>query len=170
MRKAPQRIIFVLATLFVVVCALVFLIKFNRFDVESLDSFAEVKTYDESICEVKLGDYFFSKEVDFLEQKSSADNLSIDDTVNESDNDHKVLKGWIISLGVIGGFILILSIAYILLFFVFNKWIVVNRKPARAFVIGKKNNKIRLLNASCMVVYRYEVEIFDKKADVVVVD
>ena len=91
------------------------------------------------------------------------------DEKNYSDlkNNHKVFVGWMVTLGVMGGFILALVIAYCLFFFVFNKWTLINGNPARVFVIGKKNGKVRLLNMTLMIIYREENEVFNKKEELV---
>lgn len=85
---------------------------------------------------------------------------------NDLKNDHEVFVGWMIALGIILGIILVLGIVYVLFFFVFNKWIVVDGKPVRVFRIGKKNDSVRLLKMTFMVIYLDEEAIFNKKEDI----
>ena len=85
---------------------------------------------------------------------------------NDLKNDHEVFVGWMIALGIILGIILVLGIVYVLFFFVFNKWIVIDEKPVRVFRIGKKNDNVRLLKMTFMVIYRDEEAIFNKKEDI----
>ena len=72
-----------------------------------------------------------------------------------------------VALGIMGGIILALVIAYFLLFFVFNKWTLANGNPIRVFVIGKNNGKVRLLNMTLMIIYREENEVFNTKEELV---
>jgi hypothetical protein len=96
------------------------------------------------------------------------DKLTTDETTyKELRNDHITFVGWMIALAIMGGIILSLFIAYILLFFVFNKWTLANNKAIRVFKIGKKNDKIRLLTITLMIIYRNEDEVFNKKSDVI---
>lgn len=85
---------------------------------------------------------------------------------NDLKNDHEVFVGWMIALGIILGIILVLGVVYVLFFFVFNKWIVIDEKPVRVFRIGKKNDNVRLLKMTFMVIYRDEEAIFNKKEDI----
>jgi len=96
------------------------------------------------------------------------DKLTTDETTyKELRNDHITFVGWMIALAIMGGIILSLFISYILFFFVFNKWTLANNKAIRVFKIGKKNDKIRLLTITLMVIYRNEDEVFNKKSDVI---
>ena len=85
---------------------------------------------------------------------------------NDLKNDHEVFVGWMIALGIVLGIILVLGVVYVLFFFVFNKWIMVDDKPVRVFRIGKKNDNVRLLKMTFMVIYRDEEAIFNKKDDI----
>jgi len=96
------------------------------------------------------------------------DKLTTDEkTYSGLRNDHRTLVGWMVALGIMGGIILGLVIAYFLLFFVFNKWTLANGNPIRVFVIGKKNGKVRLLNMTLMIIYREENEVFNTKEELV---
>ena len=86
-----------------------------------------------------------------------------EDTYKELGGNHKAVA---VTFGIIGGILAVIAITYCLLFFVFNKWIVVNGKPARAFMIGKKDEKVRLMKMNCIIIYRNKDEIFNSKKDV----
>ncbi len=70
-----------------------------------------------------------------------------------------------IVFGIIGGVILLIAIIYVLMMFVFNKWIKKEDKAVRAFKLGKKDNKVRLLVMPFKFEYRDETEVFNKKED-----
>ena len=56
----------------------------------------------------------------------------------------------------------VLGIAYVLMFFVFNKYVIIKSKKRRVFKIGKKDNKIRLLKMNFRIIYRDEVDVYNK--------
>lgn len=66
---------------------------------------------------------------------------------------------------VLGAIILSLGIAYVLMMFVFNKWIRKDDKALRAVMLGKKDNKVRLLVMPFRFEYRQEAEVFDTKQE-----
>ncbi len=59
--------------------------------------------------------------------------------------------------------VLVLIIAYISMFFIFNKWTLVNLKSKRVFKIGKKNNKLKLLRMNFKIIYREEKDVYKSK-------
>ena len=66
---------------------------------------------------------------------------------------------------VLGVIILSLGIAYVLMMFVFNKWIRKDDKALRAVMLGKKDNKVRLLVMPFRFEYRQEAEVFNTKQE-----
>lgn len=66
---------------------------------------------------------------------------------------HPVNYPLIISLSVVGGVIVLLALAYILMFFAFNKFIKVDDKTYRAIKLGKKDDKTKFLTSSFKVRY-----------------
>ena len=66
---------------------------------------------------------------------------------------------------VIGAIALALSGAYFLLFFLFNKWIIINDKVVRVFRFGKKEEEYRLLTFKFRKQLRTKDLVFDKKKD-----
>ena len=71
-----------------------------------------------------------------------------------------------IVLSVVGGVLLLLVLAYFLMFFVFNKWIKEDDKFVRAVKLGKKNDKIKLMLMSFRIEYRDESEVYKSKSDI----
>lgn len=52
---------------------------------------------------------------------------------------------------------------YLLLFFVLNKFIVVDGKVIRAFMVGKEFGQINLLTFKCAMEYRIPEEVYETK-------
>ena len=71
---------------------------------------------------------------------------------------------WGFSFWLTGIFIFCL-IVYIIIFFVFNKWVIFDNQPTRVIVLGKKNNKTKMITMSLLSIYRPNTEIFNKKED-----
>ena len=78
-------------------------------------------------------------------------------------HDHKVAVICGIVFGILGGLIVLACIAYVLMMFVFNKWIKKGEKAVRVFKLGKKDGKVRLLVMPCKFEYHEESEVADKK-------
>ena len=72
-----------------------------------------------------------------------------------------------IVFGILGGLILLVGIAYVLLMFVFNKWIKEGDKAVRVlrFALGSKDGKQRYLAFPCKFAYRNKEEVFNTKED-----
>ena len=66
---------------------------------------------------------------------------------------------------MVGGVLLLLVLAYFLMFFAFNKWIKKDDKFVRAVKLGKKNGKVRLMMMSFRFVYKDESEVYKSKSD-----
>ncbi len=66
---------------------------------------------------------------------------------------------------VLGSLVVLLALVYVLLFFVFNKWIKKEDKAIRAIKLGKKGEEVRLLVMPCKVEYRKENEVYNSKAE-----
>ena len=81
--------------------------------------------------------------------------------------DFKGLPGWGIALIVIGSILLLLGIAYVLFFFVLNKWVRKEDKALRAFKLFgiKKDNKLLVMVFPFRFEYKEEAEIFDTRED-----
>ena len=76
------------------------------------------------------------------------------------------LPGWALALIIIGGILLIGILVLLVLFFICNKWIIVDNKAVRAFVYNKKNkeeNKLFTLTFKKYV--RKEEEIYKNRQD-----
>lgn len=136
---------------------------------KKIEAVKEVKYNDQTEADIEAARIAYDNLTD--EEKTlviNYDKLTTDEkTYSGLRNDHKTLVGWMVALGIMGGIILGLVIAYFLLFFVFNKWTLANGNPIRVFVIGKKNGKVRLLNMTLMIIYREENEVFNTKEELV---
>ena len=85
-----------------------------------------------------------------------------EDKYNSLSRDHATKVMWLI--GIIACIILVVALvmAYVLMFFVFNKYVIIKSKRRRVFKIGNKNNKIRLLKMNFRIIYRDEVDVYNK--------
>lgn len=86
-------------------------------------------------------------------------------TYNELRQNYKVFKGWMITLIIVGGIILVLAIIYWFLFFVCNEWTIANDKSARVFRVRNREDKVVLIKMNGIIVYRYDNEVYKKKRD-----
>ena len=75
------------------------------------------------------------------------------------------LNGGIIALIVVGSVVALLGICFLLLFFVFAKFIIVDEKVVRAIKLGKDDDQIKLLTFKFKKEMRPEEEVFNKKKD-----
>ena len=75
------------------------------------------------------------------------------------------VPGWAIALIVIGSILLACGLCYVLMFFVFNKWINKDGKAVRAIKLGKKEEKVRLMVMPCKFEYKDEAEVFKTKEE-----
>ena len=66
---------------------------------------------------------------------------------------------------VAGGIILTCGIVYLLLFFLFNKWIEVDGKAIRVFRFFRKNGKTRVISFKCKVYEKGPDQVYNTKAD-----
>ena len=77
----------------------------------------------------------------------------------------KGLAGWAIALIVIDSLLVAMAMAYLAIFFIFNKWIVINGKAIRALVCGKKEDKTRVVTLFLGIEYRNANEIFNSQEE-----
>jgi hypothetical protein len=84
-------------------------------------------------------------------------------TYNGLRHSHSISLITIISVSAGTVVVLIFLTTYVLLFFVFNKWTLVNMKPKRVFVIGKKDNKLKLIRMNFKIVYREDYDVSKSK-------
>ena len=68
-----------------------------------------------------------------------------------------------IALIVTFSILVLLGCIYLLLFFVLNKFIVVDGKVIRAFRVGKEFGQISLLTFKCTMEYRIPEEVYETK-------
>lgn len=84
-------------------------------------------------------------------------------TYNELRHSHSISLITIISVSAGTVVVVIFLTTYLLLFFVFNKWTLVNMKPKRVFVIGKKDNKLKLIRMNFKILYREDYDVTKSK-------
>lgn len=119
----------------------------------------------------KSGTYNVSYKVEEGANHASIAEKTIQVTIAKSDipeEDEKVgLPPIAVIFIVLGAIILTLGIAYVLFFFVFNKWIRKEDKALRAFKLFgiKKNNKLLVMVFPFKFEYKQENEIFNTKEE-----
>ena len=76
------------------------------------------------------------------------------------------LPGWALALIIIGGILLLAILALLILFFICNKWIIVDNKSVRVFVYNKKNKEEnKLLTLTLKKYIRKEEEVYKNRQD-----
>ena len=85
-----------------------------------------------------------------------------EDKYNSLRSAHASKVIWLIVIIACIVLVVALVIAYVLMFFVFNKYVIIKSKRRRVFKIGKKDNKIRLLKMNFRIIYRDEVDVYNK--------
>ena len=85
-----------------------------------------------------------------------------EDKYNSLSSAHASKVIWLIVIIACIILVVALGIAYVLMFFVFNKYVIIKSKKRRVFKIGNKDNKIRLLKMNFRIIYRDEVDVYNK--------
>ena len=85
-----------------------------------------------------------------------------EDKYNSLSSAHASKVIWLIVIIACIVLVVALVIAYVLMFFVFNKYVIIKSKRRRVFKIGNKDNKIRLLKMNFRIIYRDEVDVYNK--------
>ena len=75
------------------------------------------------------------------------------------------LAGWAIALIVVGSILAACACCYFLLFFAFNKFIVIDGDVYRAFVVKKNDDEIKLITYKCSMQSRDKEEVFDTQKE-----
>ena len=73
------------------------------------------------------------------------------------------LPVWAIILIIVGSILVLFSICYVLVFFVFNKWINIDDKQVRVFRLGQNNGKVRVILMNIKFEYLDESLVFNTK-------
>ena len=73
------------------------------------------------------------------------------------------LTSWAIALIVVAAILFILGMVYCLLFFVLNKFIIVDGRVVRVFRVGTEEGQIHLLTLKCKMEYRIPEEVYETK-------
>ena len=80
--------------------------------------------------------------------------------------DIKGFPAWGIALIVIDSILVLIAMAYLAIFFIFNKWIVVNGKAVRVLKCGKSEGKVRTITYVLSIEYVDESQVFNSKEEV----
>ena len=73
------------------------------------------------------------------------------------------LAWWAILLIVVACLAVVCAVAYVLMFYVFHKWIKQNKEAIKVFKCGHKHGRVRLFTKSLKVTYRFDEEVFKTK-------
>lgn len=73
------------------------------------------------------------------------------------------LAWWAIALIAVACLVVVLALLYVLMFYVFHKWIKQDNKAIKVFKCGHKHGKARLFTKSLKVMYRFDEEVFKTK-------
>ena len=114
-------------------------------------------------------------DIEFVENATAANGIVTFKTsklseialINKIETKSSSISVWGIILLVIACLILLLCLTYVLVMFVFNKWIKVGDKAVRVmrFALGSKDGKRRYLSFKCKFEYRDEKEVFKSKQE-----
>ena len=129
--------------------------------------FLATPTVNDKIINIETNNYYdTSTIIDKYNDLNYIDMLTSSENTNkELNNNNDVLFGWMVTFTILGGIFIFCLIVYIIIFFVFNKWVIFDNQPTRVIVLGKKNNKTKMITMSLLSIYRPNTEIFNKKED-----
>ena len=128
--------------------------------------FLSPPTVNEKIINIETNNYYdTSTIIDKYNDLNYIDMLTSSENTNKELNNNDVLFGWMVTFTILGGIFIFCLIVYIIIFFVFNKWVIFDNQPTRVIVLGKKNNKTKMITMSLLSIYRPNTEIFNKKED-----
>ena len=128
--------------------------------------FLSPPTVNEKIINIETNNcYDTSTIIDKYNDLNYIDMLTSSENTNKELNNNDVLFGWMVTFTILGGIFIFCLIVYIIVFFVFNKWVIFDNQPTRVIVLGKKNNKTKMITMSLLSIYRPNTEIFNKKED-----
>ena len=128
--------------------------------------FLSPPTVNEKIINIETNNYYdTSTIIDKYNDLNYIDMLTSSENTNKELNNNDVLFGWMVTFTILGGIFIFCLIVYIIIFFVFNKWVIFDNQPTRVIVLGKKHNKTKMITMSLLSIYRPNTEIFNKKED-----
>lgn len=90
----------------------------------------------------------------------------VEEQQEESKEQNSVMTGLGIAIGILIGVVLLLGLLYSSMFFLINKWINKNGKAVRAFRLGQKGDKVKLVIMPFKIVYRKDGEVFNNREEV----
>lgn len=131
-----------------------------------VESIGEIKNDEQSKESVELARAAYESLSD--EQKLLVPEKTLADLEAKESEYKKVTSGlawWAIALIAVACLVVFFVLLYVLMFYVFHKWIKQDNKAIKVFVCGHKHGKARLLTKSLKVMYRFDEEVFNSKEE-----
>ncbi len=133
---------------------------------KAIDSIDFVEYNDESKQKIEAARVAYNSLDEETKAKiSNYDKLtSSEEKYNNLGEQHKNKIFILIGTGTGVLLVVALVVVYMLMFFVFNKIVIINAKRKRVFKLGTRKNKIKLLKMNFRIIYRDPVDVYEKKA------
>ena len=131
-----------------------------------VESIGEIKNDEQSKESVDLARAAYESLSD--EQKLLVPQKTLADLEAKEAEYKKVSSGlawWAIALIVVVCLAVVIVLLYVLMFYVFHKWIKQDKKAIKVFKCGHKHGKARLFTKSLKVMYRFDEEVFKTKEE-----
>ena len=131
-----------------------------------VESIGEVKNDEQSKESIEIARAAYESLSD--EQKILVPQKTLADLEAKEAEYKKVSSGlawWAVLLIVVASLAVIFALLYVLMFYVFHKWIKKDKKAMKVFVCGHKHGRARLITQKLKVTYRYDEEIFKTKEE-----
>ena len=131
-----------------------------------VESIGEIKNDEQSKESVELARAAYESLSE--EQKLLIPQKTLADLEAKEAEYKKVSSGlawWAIALIVVACLAVVCAVAYVLMFYVFHKWIKQNKEAVKVFKCGHKHGKARLFTKSLKVMYRFDEEVFKTKEE-----
>ncbi len=131
-----------------------------------VESIGEIKNDEQSKESIELARAAYELLSD--EQKLLVPEKTLADLETKEAEYKKVSSGlawWAIALIAVACLAVVLALLYVLMFYVFHKWIKQDNKAIKVFKCGHKHGKARLFTKSLKVMYRFDEEVFKTKEE-----
>ena len=129
-----------------------------------VESIGEIKNDEQSKESIEIARAAYESLSD--EQKLLVPEKTLADLEAKEAEYEKVSSGlawWAILLIVVACLAVVCAVAYVLMFYVFHKWIKQDKKAIKVFKCGHKHGRARLFTKSLKVTYRFDEEVFKTK-------
>ncbi len=131
-----------------------------------VESIGEIKNNEQSKESIEIARAAYESLSD--EQKLLVPEKTLADLEAKEAEYKKVSSGlawWAIALIAVACLAVVCAVAYVLMFYVFHKWIKQDKKAIKVFKCGHKHGKARLFTKSFKVMYRFDEEVYKTKAE-----